>query len=283
MSTSRRRRVERAERRVHWRARGAAWNQRGSAADRARDDRLNGILIAAAGIVPGATVLDLGAGGGEPAIATAVEVGAPGMVVALDHAPEMLEGARRRASAQSLDQIRCVVADMVELPFPDGAFDAVIARFSLMSVPDRGAALCEARRVLRPRGRAAFLVWGPEDGNDRFRALRRGALAVFGPEAVEPTTRHALGTPGTMTALLRDAGFTSIEERAVDDMTEVPADRPAWTASVERTFADRLAAMTHDERAALDAAMRQAFAPFRHGDVYRLHAQARLAVGVAPG
>lgn len=282
MSTSPPPRSERAERRAHWRARGTAWNQRDTAVDRARDDRLNRSLIDAAGVAPGATVLDLGAGGGEPALTIAGDVGARGMVVALDHAPEMLDGTRRRAAAQSFAQICCVVADMVELPFADGTFDAATARFSLMSVPDRHAAVREARRVLRPGRRAAFLVWGPEDGNDRFRAIRRGAQAFFGDDIVSTGTRHALGAPGAMTALLHAAGFVAVEERLIDDMTEIPADRPVWKGGVERTYGDRLAAMTPDQRAALDAAMREAFAPFRHGEVYRLHSQARLAVGVVP-
>ena len=277
------RRTERAERRAHWRGRGAAWNQRDTSADRARDDRLNRALIDATGSATGAKVLDLGAGGGEPALTIAAAVGALGIVVALDHAPEMLDGARRRAAAQSLDQICSVVADMVELPFAGGAFDAVTARFSLMSVPDRAAALREARRVLRPGGRAAFLVWGPENGNDRFRIVRHAAQAFFGDDDVSTTTRHALGTPGAMTMLLDAAGFGGIEERLIDDMTEIPADRPVWKGSIERTYGDRLAAMTADRRAALEAAMRAAFAPLRHGDVYRLHSQARLAVGEAPG
>jgi len=282
LSTAPGREGERAERRRYWRERGASWNQRDAAADRARDNRLNSALIAAAGIGPGATVLDLGAGGGEPSISLAATVGVRGLVVALDHAPEMLDGTRRRAAAQALGQVCCVVADMADLPFTDGTFDAVVGRFSLMSVPDRAAALRAARRVLRARGRAAFLVWGPEDVNDRFRALRQGAQAFFGEEAAAPSTRHALGTPGAMTALMREAGFAAIEEGTVDDMTEIAADRPVWARSVARTYADRLATMTAEERAGLDAAMRQAFAPFRRGGVYRLHAQARLAVGAAP-
>ena len=67
--------AERAKRRDQWRRRGATWNLRSSANDQARDERLNGLLIAAADICPGAVVLDLGAGSGEPAITAALRVG----------------------------------------------------------------------------------------------------------------------------------------------------------------------------------------------------------------
>lgn len=227
-------------------------------------------------------VLDLGAGSGEPAIAAAFRVGAKGMVVALDHALEMLEGARRRATAMSLNQIQCVVGDMAELPFAEGAFDAVISRFSLMSVPDQSSALREARRGLRPGGLAAFLVWGPESGNDRLRALRDGMIAFFGSDVVEPSARHGLGETGTMTELLREAGFTGIEEQAVDDIMEVPADRRVWSSRMERNYADLINDLTVKQRTALDAAIRKAFEPYRNGEVYRLRAEVRLGIGTSP-
>lgn len=274
--------AERAERRAQWRRRARTWDQRSSAADQVRDERLNSVLITAAGIRPDAAVLDLGAGGGEPAIAAALTVGANGLVVALDHAAEMLEGARERATAMSLRQVRYVVADMVELPFDDGSFDAVIARFSLMSVPDHYSAFCETRRVLRPGGRAAFLVWGPEARNDRFRALRIGATAFFGPDTVRPSARHRLGEAGAMTELFRAAGFTGIEEHAVDDVTEPAVDRRVWSSNMERTYADLINDLTADQRMALDAAMRAAFEPFHHGEVYRLRAEGRLGIGMQP-
>ena len=274
--------AERAKRRAQWRRRAASWIQRSSSTDQVRDDRLNSVLITAAGIGPGAVVLDLGAGSGEPAITAALRVGAQGMVVPLDHAVEMLEGARNRATEMTLDQIQCVVGDMVELPFAEGAFDAVIARFSLMPVPDKRAALREARRVLRPSGRAAFLVWGPEAGNDRFRTVREGAIAFFGSDAISPSAPKGLGEAGTLTELLREAGFTSIEEHAVDDVMEIAADQRVWSTRLERIYPGDINDLTVNQRAALDAVMRKAFEPYRDGEVYKLRAEVRLGMGCAP-
>ena len=85
-----------------------------------------------------------------------------------------------------------------------------------------------------------------------------------------------------MTRLLLEAGFTGIEERAVDDIMDVAADRRIWSSSLERNYADLLVDLTVEQRNALDAKMQAAFEPFRQGDVYRLHSEARLGIGVAP-
>ena len=57
-----------------------------------------------------------------------------------------------RAKARLRDGIELVKADAQALPFPDDSFDAAVACLVFCSIPDAGAALAEARRVLRPGG-----------------------------------------------------------------------------------------------------------------------------------
>lgn len=70
----------------------------------------------------------------------------------IDWSDRMLGEARREATR--LDRpVRLQRADAMALPFADGAFDSVVATFSMCCVPDVDVALAEAVRVLRPGGR----------------------------------------------------------------------------------------------------------------------------------
>jgi SAM-dependent methyltransferase len=76
-----------------------------------------------------------------------------------DFSPGMVAQARERLDR--LDRPFTVVqADVQHLPFPDGAFDAVIANFMLYHVLERPRALAEIRRVLVTGGRIYALTNG---------------------------------------------------------------------------------------------------------------------------
>ena len=68
-----------------------------------------------------------------------------------------------RAREGGLNNIVVRQADMDALPFADESFDVVTSRLGIMFSPNAERALSEARRVLRPGGTAAFLVWGSSD------------------------------------------------------------------------------------------------------------------------
>jgi SAM-dependent methyltransferase len=97
-----------------------------------------------------ARVLDLGCGPGGVMAATARRHPSA-RIVGVDLAARMLLEARRRwTESASADLVR---AEAARLPFPAAAFDAVTTHSFLYLVPDRGAVLAEAWRVLRPGGR----------------------------------------------------------------------------------------------------------------------------------
>lgn len=65
-----------------------------------------------------------------------------------------------RLAGKALDKgrvARVAVASAERLPFPDGAFDALVCNLALCTIPDPTGALAEARRVLKPGAPARFL------------------------------------------------------------------------------------------------------------------------------
>ena len=119
--------------------------------------------LALAGDVAGRRVLDAGCGSG-PLFAALRDRGA--IVTGFDKSAGMLELARRRFG----DDADLRQADLGRpLPFPDGAFDDVIASLVLRYLEDWTAPLAELRRVLRPGGRLIASVDHPMAGHPLLR------------------------------------------------------------------------------------------------------------------
>jgi ubiquinone/menaquinone biosynthesis C-methylase UbiE len=108
-----------------------------------------------AGDVAGRRILDVGCGAG-PLLAALRERGA--VVTGVDSSTKMLELARQRLG----DGADLHPADLSSpLPFPDSAFDDVIACLVLHYLEDWTAPLTELRRVLAPGGRLVVAVNHP--------------------------------------------------------------------------------------------------------------------------
>jgi SAM-dependent methyltransferase len=265
--------------RRYWRDRGAYWDR---SADSIADvaDRLNQPLLDAIGIAPGHSVLDLASGAGEPALSIARRVGSAGRVMATDLVAEMLAGAERRAADAGLANIDFRIADMEAMPFADAAFDRVSCRFGIMFTSDPGRALAETWRVLRPGGRAGFLVWGPRDDTSQFEVFAAAAARVFGTGADLDLERpFRFGRAGSLGSLMSEAGFATAGEQELRFEPRIPASVPFWRPQVEMTFGPVLARADAAQRMALDDALRAGFAAFRHGDHYRLKVHVRIASG----
>ena len=99
-------------------------------------------------------VLDLGCGGGHVSYRAASHVDE---VVACDVTASMLEAVAAEAARRGLSNITTQQAAAESLPFPDASFDAVLCRFTAHHWPDVEVGLREARRVLKPAGRAVFI------------------------------------------------------------------------------------------------------------------------------
>jgi SAM-dependent methyltransferase len=171
-------------------------------------------LVDAAAPGPRDSILDLASGTGEPAISLARRV-PDGSVVASDLSEGMLTALRFNAANESITNIETRVCDGQALPFADSSFDLVTSRFGVMFFVEIERAMAEIRRVLKPGGRAVFLVWGAPVPGSYFGAaampyIRRLAIKPD-PDAPGPM-RYA--EPGKLAKLVEAAGFTGVIETA---------------------------------------------------------------------
>jgi SAM-dependent methyltransferase len=116
-------------------------------------------LFERADFQPDQRVLDIGCGVGTTAIAMARRFGLH--VTAADISPIMrARAAANVRSARLADRVSIEEADITALPYPDGAFDRVVAEAVTMFV-DRACSTRELVRVCRPSGRvlATEFLW----------------------------------------------------------------------------------------------------------------------------
>ena len=118
-------------------------------------------LIAAIGVKPGETVLDLGCGDGTTAV-PAARLGAD--VLGVDIASNLVAAGNRRASDEGLSNLRFQEGDASDLTgIEDAHFDLVISIFGAMFAPRPEDVAREMVRVTRKGGRIVMGNWIPGD------------------------------------------------------------------------------------------------------------------------
>jgi SAM-dependent methyltransferase len=102
---------------------------------------------------PGEVVLDLGSGGGIDVLLSARRVGPTGKAYGLDMTDEMLELARRNASAAGATNVEFLRGHIEDIPLPGGSIDVVISNCVINLSTDKPAVFASTFRVLKPGGR----------------------------------------------------------------------------------------------------------------------------------
>jgi SAM-dependent methyltransferase len=108
--------------------------------------------------IDGAAVVELGCGGGQGSVGTAL-AGAE-RVVGVDIAEDQLRHARRLRDYYDVE-VEFSHGDVTRAPLADDAFDAAFSEAAFQLVADLDAAVREARRVLRPGGAFYLSVMHP--------------------------------------------------------------------------------------------------------------------------
>jgi SAM-dependent methyltransferase len=202
--------------REQWNQDGAAWRRWTPTLDRWYGEATRRMLDLAR-IQSGQRILDVAAGAGEPAVSAAQRVGPGGQVLATDISEGIVELARQVARERGLPQIETRVMDGEKLDLPDAWFDAVLCRLGLMYMPHPVAALREWRRVLKPGGRVAVVVFSTPDRNPwgaMPAAIIRRRAQLPPPVPGQPGP-FSLGGPGVLDGLFHQAGFAEPEVHVV--------------------------------------------------------------------
>lgn len=138
------------------------------------------------------------------------------VLVASDLNEPMLAVARCTVGAAA--DIAWARVNMCNLQFGDAGFDAVVCQFGLMFVPDKLAAVREARRVLKLGGSFLLTTWGPLDRNPVVGLVHRTLAAVFPEDPPQYFARapFGYGDPDVLADLLVDGGFRDVEVDVVE-------------------------------------------------------------------
>jgi demethylmenaquinone methyltransferase / 2-methoxy-6-polyprenyl-1,4-benzoquinol methylase len=166
------------------------------------------------------TLLDLAGGTGDIA-ARALQAGGGGThVTVLDINDAMLEAGRSRVLEHGAG-VTFIAGNAEALPLRSRSFDAVTIAFGIRNVPDIGAALAEAYRVLRVGGRFLCLEFSAADvpGFDAlydfysFNVIPALGRAVTGDARayrylVESIRRFP--APAAFAQMMRSAGFARV-------------------------------------------------------------------------
>lgn len=168
-------------------------------------------------------LLDIGTGTGTLALEAVRRW--PGIrVTGIDASSEMAGWAAaeadRRLPPGERARFQTVVATADRLPFADRTFELGMSSFVLQLVPDRPAALREARRVLRPGAAFGYVTWlrhrGEADPPDR---VFEEVLDEFGFDPPEPDSPiRDPASPRSAAEEMRRAGFRDV--RAWPDALE---------------------------------------------------------------
>lgn len=130
-------------------------------------------------------------------------------LVASDVSKAMLDYARSKLS--DCKGIEWREADAVKLPFGDGEFAAVVCAFGFMFVPNKLAALMEARRVLKDGGILLFNVWDGFEENSHASASAEIIEGLFpGDEEMRFTAPFEMHDPALLRQLLAEARFQEV-------------------------------------------------------------------------
>jgi ubiquinone/menaquinone biosynthesis C-methylase UbiE len=199
-------------------------------------------------LAAGERVLDVGCGSGVVTREIAERVGAGGRVVGLDPSPALLAVARELAQEAGIgDRVEFREGSALQLPFPDGSFDAVLCVTVLSHVPGGEGTIPELTRVLRPSGRLGIF-----DLDTDMTAFTHADRALT--RRIVTAASDALAVDGWLARrlplLFRQAGLVDIRVRGFFPLETDPRGFYANLAERSADAALKAGAISDSERSA---------------------------------
>ena len=240
-------------------------------------------MLDMAGVGSGHFVLDVAAGAGQQSLMAAQRVGPSGRVLATDISPDILDYALENARIKGLENLETLEADGEDMDLPPDSFDAAISRVGLIYFPDQQKALANIMRALKPGGRFAAIVYSTPEKNGFFSkpvSIIRERAKLPPPTAGQPGP-FSLGTPGALSATLKQAGFHNIEERVIDAPVVLPtaADCLRFERESFGAMHQMLSGLSPDEQGTVWAEIGEALTDFETPNGFKGPCELVVAVG----
>jgi SAM-dependent methyltransferase len=176
-------------------------------------NRLAKVFLDAVDLPETGDLLDVGCGTGALTLAMAERWPGRG-VIGLDlAAPFIAYALSRRVGDWPVFE----VGDACALKYQDGRFAGVMAHLVFLFIPKPEIALREMRRVTRPGGTVAAVVWDSRGGLVFQRMLWDTAVAIDPNARVARDSLFAnpVAIPGGLAGFFREAGLTAVEEQSL--------------------------------------------------------------------
>lgn len=195
---------------------GRTWVKMNEGLDRQLES-IGSAMLAAADLDAGQIVLDVGCGAGATSLQAARVVGESGRVLGVDISAPLLELAREHAAGLANLEFR--KADAQVAAFEADGFDRVVSRFGVMFFDDPTAAFANIRSGCRPGALMSFACWREGKDNPWLTMPMQAAAHLVDPlpppepGAPGPT---AFADPDRVRRILAGSGWREVSIEPLD-------------------------------------------------------------------
>lgn len=217
-------------------------------------------------VLDGGTWVDVGCGSG--ALTAAVLASRrPAAVVALDRSVDFVTQSRDRPAH---GRVAFVAGDAAQLPFRDGAIDAIVSGLVLNFVPQPQLAAREMLRCITANGFVAVYVWDYAEGMQLIRLFWDAATEIDPAAAqFDEGKRFPLCRPKALEELFLDSGASGVTVSAITVETQFTGYEDLWSPFLggQGPAPTYVSGLTEEQRARLKDELRERVSEAADGSI----------------